>query len=277
MLVRIAEKIIYATGGTIGRIFVAMRFSPNMVTVLGLALTVFVGVLFGMGHLKAGGCVLIGSCLFDSIDGWVARRTGRVTKFGGFFDSSLDRYADMAIYGGLLVFIARNPDGRFWPAVPALIIVLATAAAFLVSYTKARGDLIVGEIKQGYWGRVERLIMLIIGTCIGRAGLALWFLAIMPHVTVIHRMLIVKARLILTGSENPQQGPVQHRRILWWARMSDDGAKVIFPWYLRALFIDYKRGSIPYDIGCAVWILSDIFVPPEFVSCLNHWVARCFG
>jgi CDP-diacylglycerol--glycerol-3-phosphate 3-phosphatidyltransferase len=296
MLVRIAEKIIYAAGGILGRICMALRLSPNAITVFGLAFTTFVGVLYGMGYLSAGGCVLTASCLFDSIDGFVARKTGRVTKFGGFFDSSLDRYADMAIYGGLLVYIARDPNARLWFSAPAIIIVLAAAGAFLVSYTKARGDNVVGEIKQGYWGRVERLILLIIGTCIGRGGTALLVLATLPHLTVIHRMLIVKAKLILTGQENPQgskgvrrQGEVPDAvgdfgrgltpvtRRLWWARLSADGAMVIFPWPLRIIFLDYKRGSIPYDIACAFFVLTNIFIPLEWMVQLYGWIVNYFG
>jgi len=277
MLVKIAEKIIYAAGGILGRIFMALRLSPNAITVIGLTFTVFVGVLFGMGYLVAGGCVLIASCLLDSVDGFVARKTGRVTKFGGFFDSSLDRYADMALYGGLLVFSVRDLNNRISFTAPVIVIVLAAAGAFLVSYTKARGDGVVGEIKQGYWGRVERLILLIIGTGIHRAGTALWILALLPQLTVIHRMLIVRAKLVLTGQENPQHGKSEGARKLWWAKLSDDGTKIIFPWPLRILFIDYKRGSIPYDIACAVFILADIFLPLDWLVQLNSLVVKYLG
>lgn len=278
MLVKIAGKIIYAAGGIIGRFFMALRLTPNAITGIGLVFTVFIGVLFGLGYIGTAGVMLIASCLLDSVDGLVARKTGRVTKFGGFFDSSLDRYADMALYGGLLVFTVRDyPNNARWFTAPVIVIVLAAAGAFIVSYTKARGDGVAGEIRQGYWGRVERLIMLIIGTGIGRAGTALWVLAILPQLTVIHRMLIVKARLVLTGQENPEPGKVKESRRLWWARMSDDGTKIIFPWYLRILFQDYKRGSIPYDIACAVFILTDIFLPLEWIVSLNTLVAKYLG
>jgi CDP-diacylglycerol--glycerol-3-phosphate 3-phosphatidyltransferase len=277
MLIKIAEKIIYAAGAILGGIFMALRLSPNAITVFGLTLMTFVGVLYGMGFLIAGGYVLIAACLFDSIDGFVARKTGRVTKFGGFFDSSLDRYADIALYGGLLVYSARDPNARLWFTAPIIIIVLAVAGAFLVSYTKARGDSVAGEIKQGYWGRVERLILLIIGTCIGRGGTALWVLATLPHLTALHRMLIVKAKLILTGQENPQAGKSGGARKLWWAKLSDDGTKVIFPWPLRVVFLDYKRGSIPYDIACAIFILTNIFIPLNWIAQLNSLIVKYLG
>jgi len=280
MLVKLGEKIILTVGGIICRFFMALRLSPNAITVMGLAFTVFIGVLYGMGSLGVAGALLVASCMLDSVDGLVARKTGRITKFGGFLDSSLDRYADMALYGGLLVFIARDYQRNAqWLAVPVIVLVLAAAGAFAVSYTKARGDLVVGEIKQGYWGRVERLICLIIGTGAWRAGVALWLLAIFPHLTVLHRMLIVKAKLILTGQENPRpakdgQERKEGRRPLWWAKLSPDGSKVIFPLPLRILFLDFKRGSIPYDIACAIFVLAIALIPIQWVAALNALVMK---
>jgi hypothetical protein len=108
-------------------------------------------------------------------------------------------------------------------------------------------------------------------------------------------MLIVKAKLILTGQENPcGKGVRRHGEVpdsfgdfgrgltpvtrrLWWAKLSADGAKVVFPWPLRIIFIDYKRGSIPYDIACAVFILADIFIPLDWFAQLNTFVIKYLG
>ena len=333
MLVRIAEKIIYGAGEILARIFVALRLSPNAITLVGLAVTVVAGVLFGMGCLAAGGCVLIGACLLDSVDGLVARKTGRVTRFGAFFDSTIDRYSDLVLYGGLLVFAVREAGNREWLVAPVAVIASAVAAGFLVSYTKSRGENMVGEIRQGYWGRVERLIILTIGVCVWRAPAALWILAVFPHITVIHRILIVKAKLVLADrnritmepSESRAGKSGQGRRLLrllqkvtgiahripivknklrrigravgrdeensgnrdsqrkqgakplWWAKLSDDGTRVIFPLPLRILFMDFKRGSIPYDIACAVFILTDALVRPEWIAALNRLVIKYLG
>ncbi len=330
MLVRIAEKIIYGAGEILARIFVALRFSPNAVTLVGLAATVVAGALFGMGCLAAGGCVLIGACLLDSVDGLVARKTGRVTRFGAFFDSTIDRYSDLVLYGGLLVFAVRDAANREYWAAPVAVIASAVAAGFLVSYTKSRGENMVGEIRQGYWGRVERLIMLTIGVCVWRASAALWILAVFPHITVIHRILIVKAKLVLADQNRITMEPSESRagksgrgrrllqkvtdiagripivgdklrrigravgrdeensgnkgsqrkqgaKPLWWARLSDDGTRVIFPLPLRILFMDFKRGSIPYDIACAVFILSTAMIPIQWIAALNRLVIKYLG
>ncbi|RKY23919.1 MAG: hypothetical protein DRP79_08500 [Planctomycetota bacterium] len=278
MLVRIAEKIIRGAGEILARIFMALRLSPNAITLVGFGVTALAGVFLGMGRLTTGGCVLIGACILDSVDGLVARRTGRVTRFGAFFDSTIDRYSDLALYAGLFVFAVREPANREYWAAPVAVIAAAVAGAFLVSYTKSRGENMVGEIRQGYWGRVERLIMLIIGVCVWRASAALWILAVFPHITVIHRILIVKAKLILArGSDAPQQGDCHRAERLWWAKLSDDGARVIFPLPLRILFIDFKRGSVPYDIACAVFILSTALIPIQWVAVLNRLVIKYIG
>jgi CDP-diacylglycerol--glycerol-3-phosphate 3-phosphatidyltransferase len=347
MLVRIAEKIIRGAGEILARIFMALRLSPNAITLVGLAVTTVAGVLFGMGKLTAGGLVLVGACLLDSVDGLVARRTGRVTRFGAFFDSTIDRYSDLVLYAGLFVFAVREPANREYWAAPVAVIAAAVAGAFLVSYTKSRGENMAGEIRQGYWGRVERLIMLIIGVCVWRASAALWILAIFPHITVIHRILIVKAKLMLargadaarpsregsgftareedprfvgatgkgltpgrreganeksgrgrrflqkvTGIAHriplvkdklrrtnriPDSTKVKSSRRLWWAKLSDDGTRVIFPLPLRILFIDFKRGSVPYDIACAVFILSTAVIPIQWIAVLNRLVIKYLG
>ena len=83
------------------------HISPNILTVIGVSLNVGCGLLFGMGRFFAAGVTLIVANLFDMLDGQVARLSGRVTRFGGFLDSSLDRLSDMVVFVGLMVFYAR--------------------------------------------------------------------------------------------------------------------------------------------------------------------------
>src|SRR5919199_2896070 len=81
--------------------------NPNILTVIGVAINVGCGLLFGLGHFFWAGIILIVANLFDMLDGQVARLSGRVTRFGGFLDSSLDRLSDMVCFVGLMVFYAR--------------------------------------------------------------------------------------------------------------------------------------------------------------------------
>ena len=84
------------------------RITPNALTVLGLLTNIGCGVLYGYGHFFAAGLLMILANLFDMFDGQVARLRGRVTRFGAFFDSVIDRYSDVIVYVGIMVFYARN-------------------------------------------------------------------------------------------------------------------------------------------------------------------------
>src|SRR6266849_7456337 len=86
------------------------HINPNFLTVIGVALNVGCGLLFGLGHFFAAGIALIVANLFDMLDGQVARLSGRVTRFGGFLDSSLDRLSDMVVFVGLMIFYARDTE-----------------------------------------------------------------------------------------------------------------------------------------------------------------------
>jgi CDP-diacylglycerol--glycerol-3-phosphate 3-phosphatidyltransferase len=82
------------------------RIHPNVLTFLGLVINIVAAFLFAAGSFRWAGAVVIGAGLFDMVDGRVARETNRVTRFGGFFDSVLDRYSDLALLMGLLVYYA---------------------------------------------------------------------------------------------------------------------------------------------------------------------------
>src|SRR6266851_2484612 len=97
----------WVSGKIINRIVSALalsRIHPNVLTFLGLVINIWAAVLFAAGSFRAAGLVVILAGLFDMVDGRVARETNRVTRFGGFFDSVLDRYSDLALFMGLLVY-----------------------------------------------------------------------------------------------------------------------------------------------------------------------------
>lgn len=126
--------------------------------------------------------ILAGLC--DLLDGPVARRQNRVSLFGGFLDSILDRYADLILFLGLLVYYAHV--NRFLYAVLAGA---AMAGAVMVSYAKARAESLVPTSEVGFWERPERLALMILGALTNRMDVALWILAIGPNITVVHRIL----------------------------------------------------------------------------------------
>jgi len=157
---------------------------PNVITWSALILNLWAGVLFAEGRFAAGGGLMILAGLCDLLDGPVARRQGRVSLFGGFLDSIFDRYADLILFLGLLVYYSSV--NRFLYAVLAGA---AMAGSVMVSYAKARAESLVPTSEVGFWERPERLVLMILGALTNRMDVVLWILAIGPNITVIHRIL----------------------------------------------------------------------------------------
>jgi CDP-diacylglycerol--glycerol-3-phosphate 3-phosphatidyltransferase len=172
------------------------RINPNVLTVIGVSINVLSGLLFGYGQFFAAGVILIVANLFDMLDGQVARLSGRVTRFGGFLDSSLDRLSDMVVFVGLMVFYARDTAAH-----STLNVFLAGAAlmgSVLVSYTSARAESLIPKCDVGFLRRPERVVLLIIGGLSTHPGsqslfanrmpAVLWILAVGSYWTFAHRM-----------------------------------------------------------------------------------------
>jgi CDP-diacylglycerol--glycerol-3-phosphate 3-phosphatidyltransferase len=166
------------------------RINPNVLTFMGLVVNTIAAILFGYANsdnqarlFRYAGLVIIGSGFFDLVDGEVARATNRVTRFGGFFDSVIDRYSDASQFLGLLVFYARGE--RFVYVVLAAFVMVS---AIMVSYTRARAESLIGSCRVGFLERPERLVLVIIGALFNRMAPVLWLIAVLSTITVIHRM-----------------------------------------------------------------------------------------
>ena len=132
--------------------------SPNAITTVGTLLTVAAGVVYATGHIMTAGWIMAVTAFFDVVDGEVARRTGRSTVFGAFYDSTLDRVADGALMAGLTVFYATNPiHHNIYMMVVCLVGIIGT---FLVSYTRARAESLGIDAKVGVMQRPERIVLL---------------------------------------------------------------------------------------------------------------------
>src|SRR5690348_15027181 len=160
------------------------RIHPNVLTFLGLLINICAAFLFAAGHFQAAALVLIGAGLFDMVDGRVARETNRVTPFGGFFDSVLDRYSDLALLMGLLVYYAMI--NRFFYIVLTAIVMTGSV---MVSYTRARAENTIPSCKVGFMERPERVVLFIIGALFDRMAQVLWVIAVLSNLTVVHRMI----------------------------------------------------------------------------------------
>ena len=169
------------------------RISPNVLTFIGLVINIGAAIFFGyanaQNHVRMfffAGLVIIGAGIFDMVDGRVARQTDQVTVFGAFFDSVIDRYSDVAIFFGLLVYYARG--NRFFYVV---LVAFVMVTSLMVSYTRARAEALIGSCKVGFMERPERIVLILLGALFNHWGVmapVLWVLAVLSTITVIHRI-----------------------------------------------------------------------------------------
>jgi CDP-diacylglycerol---glycerol-3-phosphate 3-phosphatidyltransferase len=172
------------------------HINPNFLTLIGVAINVGCGLLFGLGHFFWAGIILIVANLFDMLDGQVARLSGRVTSFGGFLDSSLDRLSDMVVFIGLMVFYARNT--QYHSTLNVFLTGAALMGSVMVSYASARAESLIAKCDVGFLRRPERVVLLIIGGLtthpgstspfLNRMPAVLWVLAVGSYWTFAHRM-----------------------------------------------------------------------------------------
>src|SRR2546427_3416306 len=181
---------------TIVRWLALTRVNPNVLTFMGLVVNAWAAFFFGYATAQNqqrmffyAGLVIIGSGFFDLVDGEVARATNRVTRFGAFFDSVIDRYSDASQFFGLLVFYARG-DRFFYVVLTAFVMV----SAIMVSYSRARAESLIGSCRVGFMERPERLVLVIIGALFNVMAPVLWVIAVLSTITVIHRIQYTWAR-----------------------------------------------------------------------------------
>src|SRR3989441_746345 len=184
------------------------HINPNILTVVGVAINVGSGMLFGFGRFFWAGIILIVANLFDMLDGQVARLSGRVTSFGGFLDSSLDRLSDMVVFVGLMVFYAR--DTEFHSTLNVFLAGAGMMGSVMVSYASARAESLIPKCDAGFLKRPERVVLFIIGALSTHPGsnnffanrmpAVLWVLAVGSYWTFAHRMYHTWTELSRTKS-----------------------------------------------------------------------------
>ena len=191
---------------------------PNTITTVGTLCSVTGGAIYAVGHIRTAGWFLGVTALFDVLDGVVARRTGRSSVFGAFYDSVLDRVADGAVLGGLALFYATTP-GRASVAM-VVVCILGLVGTFLTSYTRARAEGLGLDAKVGIVQRPERVVLLSAPQAFfglawgGRVLIAIIvFLTVTAWITAVQRIRFVynatarDARTRARSSSNESVGP----------------------------------------------------------------------
>lgn len=157
---------------------------PNVLTLIGLVVNGVAAWILARGEFLYGGLIILSAAVFDLTDGAVARSANKVTRFGAFLDSVMDRYSDLILLTGLLVHYARIE--RFSYIVLTAVVMTGTV---LVSYSRARAENLIPKCKVGFMERPERIVLLLIGALFDRMAPVLWVMAVLSNVTVVHRIV----------------------------------------------------------------------------------------
>ncbi len=160
---------------------------PNMVTIFGLLGNIVAAYLLAIGEITWGGLFVLVFAPIDALDGTMARLRGETTRFGGFVDSVTDRYSEILVFGGLLIYFAMQSN-----IVATILCFVAATGSLMVSYTRARAESLNYEAKVGFLTRVERYFILIPCLIFNWPIVAIWILAIFTNLTAIQRIYSVR-------------------------------------------------------------------------------------
>ncbi len=167
-----------------------LGFTPNTLTLVGLAICAASAVLVATGHLIPGGLMLLIASAFDILDGAVARVTGKVYRYGAFLDSTTDRYAESFTYIALLWYFTVDQPARH--VIEPVLIILALTGSLLVSYVRARAQSLGFVCDGGIFARPERVVLTVVGLLVPPVLFAsLVILAVFTNLTAVQRIWFV--------------------------------------------------------------------------------------
>jgi CDP-diacylglycerol--glycerol-3-phosphate 3-phosphatidyltransferase len=214
---------------------VRLRIHPNLLTFTGVLINVWAGWHLAQGEFFTAFWIMLGANVFDFIDGKVAVETGKISKFGGFWDSVIDRFSDLALSVGLICLYSSLGRTDY-----VLITSIAMVFATMTSYTRARAESLIPKCKVGFMERPERIVLFMIGALTNRMAAVMWVIGVLSIVTVINR--IQYTYLELNGRPQP--------------RSSGLGGVLV-----RAFYWTDERATLPYDLW-VIAILAFVWVTP---------------
>jgi CDP-diacylglycerol--glycerol-3-phosphate 3-phosphatidyltransferase len=219
---------------------VALGIHPNVLTLIGVLINVAAAVALGKNHFMLAGVIMIVANIFDFIDGKVAHITNTQSEFGAFWDSTLDRFSDIALFLGLIHLYSNLRRTDY-----VLVTALAMMFTIMTSYARARAESLIQKCKVGFMERPERIVLFMIGAFTDRMAAVMWVILVLSIVTVANRIhytyLVLNSKPIPTGSNLLTAG------------------------FSRAFFWRDDRASVPYDVW-VVAILAFIWLtPPDWL------------
>ena len=222
------------------RISVALGISPNTLTLIGVLINCGAGWALATNNFPLAGFIMICANIFDFIDGKVAFITGTQSEFGAFWDSTLDRFSDLALFTGLIWLYARLGRNDY-----VLITTLTLIFATMTSYARARAECLIDKCKVGFMERPERIVLFMIGAFTNRMAAILWVILVLSILSVANR--IHYTYLILNNKPMP----------------SNEALRGMFN---RAFFWRDERATIPYDLWVIAILAFVWLTPPDWLN-----------
>jgi len=176
---------------TVSSFFLKAGLTPNLITILGLLGNIGAALFIAKGKFIIGGIIALAVGTLDAIDGTMARLSGEPSKFGCLLDSLIDRYSEMTLLLGILVYFSsiNNNTG-------IILVYLALCGSFLVSYIRARAEGLGVEVRKGILTRVERLLILVICLLFRQPSMGVLIIALLGNFTALQRLWFVRAYFI---------------------------------------------------------------------------------
>jgi CDP-diacylglycerol--glycerol-3-phosphate 3-phosphatidyltransferase len=169
---------------------VALRIHPNILTFVGVLINVAAACALGLGRFILAGVIMVVANIFDFIDGKVAVELDEVSKFGGFWDSVIDRFSDISLFIGLIFLYSQRERTDY-----VMNAALAMMFAIMTSYTRARAESLIPKCKVGFMERPERIVLFMIGAFTNRMAAVLWVILVLSIFTVADRIILTYREL----------------------------------------------------------------------------------
>jgi CDP-diacylglycerol--glycerol-3-phosphate 3-phosphatidyltransferase len=219
---------------------VALGIHPNVLTLIGVLINVAAGFALANDRFVLGGVIMIVANIFDFIDGKVAHITNTVSRFGAFWDSTLDRFSDIALFLGLIYLYASLRRTDY-----VMVTALAMMFSIMTSYARARAESLIDKCKVGFMERPERIVLFMIGAFTNRMAAVMWVILILAIVTVANR--IHYTYLALNDKPMPT------------------GSNFVSAIFWRAFFWRDDRASMPYDLWVIAILAFVWLTPPDWL------------
>jgi len=219
---------------------VALRIHPNTLTLIGVIVNVGAAWALGFGRFMLAFVIMLVANIFDFIDGKVAHLLQLQSEFGAFWDSTLDRFSDLALLTGLIFLYSKLGRSDY-----VMVAALALIFSIMTSYARARAESLVRKCKVGFMERPERIVLFMIGAVTNRMAGVLWVVLVLSILAVANR--IYYTYLVLNRLPMPSKA----------------GAAGVFN---RALFWTDERATLPYDLWVIAILAFVWLTPPDWLG-----------